>query len=293
VTLAWDKSPSTEVIGYKLYYGTSSGHHSLLADTGNQTSYTVKDLTDGKTYYFVVTAYDSNGVESSPSNEVSYYAPAVANIHLSASSSWSDFGTVTIDRKRARRIAIVNRGTASLDVGNIDFSGANKDDFAIDRDTCSGSSVDPGRSCFVVLVFQPASSGAKAANLVILSNDSDTSESLYSLAAIGGKRLVASADSVYFGTAIVGKRTSRVIRVKNKGITDINLYSLSSDDPTVFSIPPASDRCSGRLLKAGLACSVRVNFNPLTSGEVASQLHIPSDDKDSPEIQVSLDGKGK
>ena len=46
--------------------------------TGNATSYAAKNLLDGTTYYFAVSAYDATGVTSDPSTEVSgTTAPAV------------------------------------------------------------------------------------------------------------------------------------------------------------------------------------------------------------------------
>lgn len=68
--LSWDANTESNLAGYKVYYGTSSGNYGAPADVGNQTSFTVTGLT-GPTYYFAVTAYDTSGVESGYSNEVS------------------------------------------------------------------------------------------------------------------------------------------------------------------------------------------------------------------------------
>ncbi len=77
-TLTWDPpttnadgSPLTDLAGYKLYYGTSSGNYTNSIDVGNVTTYTVVNLTEGLTYFFVVSAYDTLGNESDYSNEVS------------------------------------------------------------------------------------------------------------------------------------------------------------------------------------------------------------------------------
>lgn len=76
VTLAWDPSPDPTVAGYRLYYGVASGTYTNVIDAGNRTSATASNLVFGVTYYFAVTAYDASGVESLPSNEVSYEAPS-------------------------------------------------------------------------------------------------------------------------------------------------------------------------------------------------------------------------
>src|SRR5262249_13541112 len=73
--LAWDPNSEPNIAGYKVYYGTSSGTYTQDIDVGNKTTTIVGGLTNGTTYYLVVTAYDTNGLESDPSNEVSYTVP--------------------------------------------------------------------------------------------------------------------------------------------------------------------------------------------------------------------------
>ncbi len=75
VTLAWDPNSEPDLAGYKLYYGLESGQYDEIIDVGNVTTTTVPGLDAGLTYYFVVTAYNAAGLESDPSNEVSYTVP--------------------------------------------------------------------------------------------------------------------------------------------------------------------------------------------------------------------------
>jgi hypothetical protein len=74
--LAWDPPDiSTDVTGYMVNYGTASGDYPQGIDVGNTTSYTISNLPDGETYYFAVTAYNSSGIQSGYSNEVSKTMP--------------------------------------------------------------------------------------------------------------------------------------------------------------------------------------------------------------------------
>jgi hypothetical protein len=75
VTLAWDPSPDN-VAGYIIYIATSGSSQVGANDVGNTTIATAGNLMDGQTYVFYATAYDTNGVESDPSNSVTYTAPA-------------------------------------------------------------------------------------------------------------------------------------------------------------------------------------------------------------------------
>lgn len=76
VTLAWDANTESDLSGYVVYWGTSSGSYGSSQDVGNVTQYTVNGLEELRTYYFVVRAYNTQGLYSAPSAEVSKMIPA-------------------------------------------------------------------------------------------------------------------------------------------------------------------------------------------------------------------------
>ena len=90
VTLAWDANNETDLAGYKIYYkpgasggqnlanypgkGAAEGDSPIVVPLGSLANaaspeFTVHGLVDN-TYYFVATAYNTEGLESGPSNEV-------------------------------------------------------------------------------------------------------------------------------------------------------------------------------------------------------------------------------
>ncbi len=79
VTLAWDASPGGAIAGYRLYDGAASRTYTNTVDVGNATTGTLSNLVSGATYFFAVTAYDTNGLESDYSSEVSYTVPLPSN----------------------------------------------------------------------------------------------------------------------------------------------------------------------------------------------------------------------
>ena len=96
-TLSWtkpatnaDKTPITDLAGYRVYYGTSPHSYSRNINVGNATTYNVKKLQVGIPYYLTVTAYDRWGNESEHSNEVS-----ILRYSLSLNKSGTGEGTVT------------------------------------------------------------------------------------------------------------------------------------------------------------------------------------------------------
>jgi hypothetical protein len=83
-TMSWaapathtDGSPITDLAGYRIYYGTTSGNYSGSIDVvgKDSTSMPVSTLASAVpasgTYFISVTAYDAYGIESDYSNEVS------------------------------------------------------------------------------------------------------------------------------------------------------------------------------------------------------------------------------
>lgn len=70
-TLSWAPNTDSDLAGYKVYMGTTSGLYGTPVDVGNVTTYTAGNLTAGTTYYFSVTAYDQSRNESLHSGEVS------------------------------------------------------------------------------------------------------------------------------------------------------------------------------------------------------------------------------
>jgi tartrate dehydratase beta subunit/fumarate hydratase class I family protein len=87
VTLQWDPNTEPNLAGYRVYYGEVSRNYSKFIDVGNQTTCILSDLEEGKTYYISATAYDTSGVESPFSNEVTYQVPGTPQCTYSISPS--------------------------------------------------------------------------------------------------------------------------------------------------------------------------------------------------------------
>ena len=79
VTITWDPNTESDLAGYKVYYGTSSGNYSANEDAGNQTHHTLSNLVSGQTYYISITAYNTSGNESDKSVEVIYTVPVYSD----------------------------------------------------------------------------------------------------------------------------------------------------------------------------------------------------------------------
>jgi len=59
VSIAWNPNSEGDLAGYRIKYGTTSGHPDKQKDIGNNTSGLISSLDNNTTYYFAVTAYNS------------------------------------------------------------------------------------------------------------------------------------------------------------------------------------------------------------------------------------------
>jgi len=100
INLTWNTV--TGATGYYVYYGTSPGSYGspIKVEGGNQTSYQLKNLTNGVKYYIALTAYNADG-ESDKSTEISAtptgsYGLTLAKTVDKTSASPNDTLTYTI-----------------------------------------------------------------------------------------------------------------------------------------------------------------------------------------------------
>ncbi len=79
VTLAWDASPSTDAVGYRIHFGTNAGNYSFVTNVGLVRTQTVVVPHTGR-WFFAATAVDANGIESPFSNQVQWEAKPTAPV---------------------------------------------------------------------------------------------------------------------------------------------------------------------------------------------------------------------
>ena len=116
VTLAWNPNPEPDVIGYRLHYGTSSGRYPQSVDVGNTTSSVLSGLAENTRYYSVVTAYNSAGLESFPSNEISFVTrPSLPTISAESPDGHS------IHIAPATMVLYATTGGGASDVERVEF----------------------------------------------------------------------------------------------------------------------------------------------------------------------------
>lgn len=75
VTVAWDPNPETDIAGYNVYYGVVGAGVTNKVSPGNTTQQQVVSLQPHTQYWFYVTAFNTEGLESDPSQVLTYTTP--------------------------------------------------------------------------------------------------------------------------------------------------------------------------------------------------------------------------
>lgn len=122
---------------------------------------------DGSTIAYT---YDATG--NRMQKTVSVLAP-----NISVSPLIYNLGLVLVgNTSTAQTITISNTGTLNLVISSIALTGSNMGEFGVALVTCASLSptIAAASSCKVMVDFTPTSAGAKAATLMISSNDGDT-----------------------------------------------------------------------------------------------------------------------
>ncbi len=69
VDITWDPPADGSTYRYRIYWGAASRNYTNVLDSGLLRTNSITGLVDGARYYFAVTAYNTNGLESDYSNE--------------------------------------------------------------------------------------------------------------------------------------------------------------------------------------------------------------------------------
>ena len=92
VSLNWQPSPDTNVVGYVIHYGISSHAYTQSVTVGKVTSASISGLAAGSTFYFAATTYDAAGNESDFSNEATFTTTSSAKANPPTPASLNGAG---------------------------------------------------------------------------------------------------------------------------------------------------------------------------------------------------------
>ena len=189
-----------------------------------------------------------------------------------------DFGTEAVGfNSPVQTFTWTNNSTFSASVSLLTTSG----DFTITGANCS--SVAPGGSCQINVVFNPTAVGARTGTLTVGSSGTTL---ISTLTGTGIPDLTFSLASLTFGSLDVGATSTQSFVVTNgaSGAVPVPPFTTTGD----YSV---ANNCGGAL-GAGASCTVNVTFKPTATGSRPGTLSLASVSAAYPTTPTTLSGNG-
>jgi uncharacterized membrane protein len=314
-TISWAANQESDLGGYTVHLGTSSGSYSTSYDAGNDTRFTLPPLNPATTYYCAVQAYNIYGLTGAPSNEVSFttaaaITPAEISIDDDAGNPLINgganlsFGSIVVGGSGSGRVLIVtNTGGSTLADLTFTLGGPDAIDFSLVDP--SVTSLAPGESTAVEILFDPTTIGSRSAELTITSNDTDESVFVVSLLGTGtatptadvslfrpdGTELTSNGTGALFGTVLVGSSGSaQVFTIKNVGSAALGNLAISITGANASDFTVSGP--SATSLAAGASGTFTITFRPGAAGNRSATLQLASNDPDENPFVLQLAGTG-
>jgi photosystem II stability/assembly factor-like uncharacterized protein len=196
-----------------------------------------------------------------------------------------NFGNVCVGVFVDRELTINNSGSCPLRVQNVSSSSA---EFLVPAVVAYPLVVGAGDSIALPIRFQPASFGAKAATLTLISNDPSSPRMVPVSGTAPAPELdLIIADNGNFGNVCVGSIVDKPLTLLNSGRCPLTVTSIVSSAaefvvPNVLAYPIR--------IAPGTAVKVPIRFEPAGFGAKAATITVTSDDPAGAK-SVSVSGK--
>ena len=200
------------------------------------------------------------------------------------------FGEVIVGQSSTpQNVTLTNTGTYPLTNDNIVVTGQDAGDFS-QYDNCPGT-IAVGGSCTISVTFTPTTTGTRTAFLAVYDNAPNSPQTV-SLSGTGiTAGLTISPESLAFGNVNIGPPSPpQKVTLSNTGTTSIQFTQ-----PIAITGQNAADylmaTTCGSTLAPGKSCTVTVEFQPTTTGELDADISIYDNLPNSPQ-EVPLTGFG-
>ena len=191
-------------------------------------------------------------------------------------------------------VTVSNTGNTTLTLSNnAVITGTNPGDFTINQPatTCpltTGGTLEVGQTCQVGIVFKPAATGARTANLVFLDNTVTNSNTVQMDGTGTSSAAQISPGTVSFPSTMVNHIATDSVTITNSGNADLTVsgITLGGSNPKMFS---STSTCTGKSIAPKATCTLTVTYEPTAAGTQSATVKITDNAPGSPHT-VALAG---
>ena len=107
---------------------------------------------------------------------------------------------------------------------------------------------------------------------------------------VGGPNISASPQPVDLGNVRVGQIEQKQLTVTDTGFSTLTTGVVGNSDPIAAPFAIANNSCNNRSLAPNASCTLNVRLQGTTQGAKADSFNIPSNDPDTPNLIVTVQG---
>ncbi len=255
---------------------------SFCDSTDSHGAYSISNVFGG-TYDIIAThsGYypDTVSMTISSDTTVNFTLTGVPSISVNPDSLV--FGEVYVDSSKSLALSISNVGRGILVVTDI-----SSDNPVFTTDFSGPDSIGPGGTSVINATFTPDSAQAEFGTLTILNNDHPVTVPLTGRGITEPvPEIGISPTSLSFGDVVVGDSLQDTFTIYSEGTATLEVTDIQP--PTAYSVNVTS-----ATLPPGDSVVVTVTFKPPDILTYDGQIHILSNDPDSPDTTVDVSGRG-
>lgn len=206
-----------------------------------------------------------------------------------------DFGLVEAHTGGARtNFTVRNAGAAGVQLGNLEISGPDANEFWIPGSGCWGTTLTPGSTCGVEVQFNANQEGDFAAALRVTAGNVTFEAPLTARAE--RPQVTASPAPLAFGPTGVGSRQVKQVTLTNTGHLPVAFFISLVSGGDIGSFDLVEENCTSnvfagqpRIFEPGESCAAKIAFEPKDAGAKAATVSFFGVGEGA--LQVSLQGE--
>jgi hypothetical protein len=186
-------------------------------------------------------------------------------------------------------LTLRNTGLAAVQVGNIEITGPDTNEFYTPYNGCSGASLGVGQTCTIGVQFNANNEGSFEA--AVRASVGGVSFEAPLEARAEQPKIESSAFPLSFApTSVGGSGQERELTLTNTGNLPIGFFIAILSGGDVSSFQLLEESCTGRLIAPGESCAVTIRFRPQRAGAKHATASFFGNGEGA--MQVPLEGVG-
>ncbi len=208
-----------------------------------------------------------------------------------------DFGNITVNSSsRYEKIKVYNIEKLDMYIKNVELTDSNN--FIIKSTSCNKKQVKYKRYCYLKVIFTPKFAGILETTVSIPLYKSSFANApvITKTLSLTGNGIAAipniqlEQDVVDLGEAQVKSSSAYMpARIRNNGNSPLEIGQINFTGAEDIIVE--YDFCSNSNLGSDKYCTILLQLKPISSGDKSATLSIPSNDPDSPSVEISVTGK--